>query len=361
MELLITFAVGMAAGAGIGVALTVVVVWTKEKIDRQRTFDEFVAELRETTEGVRTLLTDDMGDRRQTFGTMIEQLHNSARQTTDLMNVTQALSNALSHPTIRGQWGERMVEDVLRPAGFQEGINYEKQATMANTSNRPDYTFLLPRGLKVNLDAKFPLDNYLAYYKATSQAEQQEYKKRFLSDVRSRIKEVVNRGYISPDDNTVDCVLVFIPNEQVFSFINAVDSKLFDDAIRDRVVLCSPWTLYPVLAIIRAAVDNFILEKTTAELLPLMRKFDSQWEEFNKAIGRMGKKIDEAQKECRQLLDSRSSQFEKVLAQISAIRNPKDFNSVGSSSGVAADPSTDRAAGKRTAGPGGGDADGGPG
>ena len=47
-----------------------------------------------------------------------------------------------------------MVEDVLRPVGFKEGVNYQKQRTAEGSSARPDYSFLLPRGLKVNLDTK---------------------------------------------------------------------------------------------------------------------------------------------------------------------------------------------------------------
>lgn len=39
MELLITFAIGMMVGIALGVAVTIVVAWTKEKIECQRTFD----------------------------------------------------------------------------------------------------------------------------------------------------------------------------------------------------------------------------------------------------------------------------------------------------------------------------------
>lgn len=201
---------------------------------------------------------------------------------------------------------------------------------MVLTADRPDFTFLLPRGLKVNLDAKFPLDNYLAYYQAESDAEKREYKKRFLSDVRKRVKEVIGKGksYINLEENTVDFVTIFIPNEQVYSFINVYDSALFDDAIQSKVVLCSPWTLYPVLSIIRTAIDNFILEKTTATLLPLMGTFDKQWEAFNECLEKMGKKIGKAQKEHEQLVGTRHRQLDKVLGQIETLRQQTDFHAV---------------------------------
>jgi len=319
MGLLVSFAVGMILGTALGVALTILIAWTKEKIEQQRSFHDFASELHEAT-----------GSMRESFGSVSQQLDTAAFQTNALLQVTNPLSHALSHPTIRGEWGERMVEDVLKPIGFQEGINYTKQTGMTQTGDRPDFTFLLPRGLKVNLDSKFPLDNYLAYYQAKSSEEKRECKKHFLADVRRRVKEVIGKGYINPDENTVDFVIVFIPNEQVYSFINVYDPGLFDDAILHKVVLCSPWTLYPVLSIIRLAIDNFILEKTTADLLPLMGNFDKQWETFNQSLERMGKKIGEAQKEYEQLVGTRHRQLDKVLNQIEILRERTDFHTIDS-------------------------------
>ena len=328
MELLITFAIGLTMGIVLGIAVTIVVAWTNERMQRERSFEDFASELRGATDAMRVLFTDEMGNRRQTFGTITEKLTTAADQTNALLQVTHALSHALSHPTIRGQWGERMVEDVLKPTGFQEGINYLKQSGMTLTTDRPDFTFLLPRGLKVNLDAKFPLDNYLAFYQAKTEDEKRVFKKHFLSDVRKRVKEVIGKGYINPAENTVDFVLVFIPNEQVYSFINVYDPAIFDDAILSKVVLCSPWTLYPVLSIIRTAIDNFIMEKTTAALLPLMGTFDKQWENFNECLEKMGKKLAEAQKEHEQLVGTRHRQLDKVLGQIETLRQQTDFHAV---------------------------------
>ena len=40
---------------------------------------------------------------------------------------TENLNDVLSSSQARGQWGERLAEDMLRKAGFIEGVNYEKQ------------------------------------------------------------------------------------------------------------------------------------------------------------------------------------------------------------------------------------------
>ena len=60
----------------------------------------------------------------------------------DLADSTQKLSRILSSSQERGQWGERMVEDILSFMGLVEGINFEKQQQIAE--GRPDFTFKLP-------------------------------------------------------------------------------------------------------------------------------------------------------------------------------------------------------------------------
>ena len=61
---------------------------------------------------------------------------------------------------MRGQWGERMAEDVLRLAGFVENVNYRKQVQIEGGTGRPDYTFELPKGHVLYMDVKFPLAAY---------------------------------------------------------------------------------------------------------------------------------------------------------------------------------------------------------
>ncbi|MBD3224973.1 MAG: DNA recombination protein RmuC [Caldithrix sp.] len=259
-------------------------------------------------------------DRKQSYGELASQLKNSVEQTRQLQDVTHQLHTALSHSQVRGQWGERMAEDVLRVAGFIEGINYVKQASGADTTSRPDFTFVLPQNLKVNMDVKFPLSNYLNYLQAESDNDRQSYKHQFLRDVRKRIKEVTGRDYINPADNTVDYVIVFIPNEQVYTFINENDHSVLDDALKHKVILSSPVTLYAILAVIRQAIDNFNLEKTASEILSLLGEFKKQWSNFKEGMDKMGRRIQDAQKEFQNLMTTRTNQLERPLDKIETVR-----------------------------------------
>lgn len=260
-------------------------------------------------------------DRKLGYGELTQQLRQSSELTLQLQQTTNQLNTALTHSQMRGQWGERMAEDVLRLAGFIEGVNYLKQKSISEGASRPDFTFLLPHNLKVNMDVKFPLSNYIAYLNSESKTDKAQFKKQFLKDVRKRVKEVKGRDYINPADNTVDYVIVFIPNEQVYSFINETDQQLMDEALRNKVILSSPLTLYAVLSVIRQAVDNFNLEKTATEILNLLAEFNKQWNNYKESMDKMGRRIDDAQKEFQNLTGTRANQLERPLQKIEDLRN----------------------------------------
>ncbi|MHB1464831.1 MAG: DNA recombination protein RmuC [Thermoleophilia bacterium] len=270
-------------------------------------------------EGVSSMVKELEKDREQKFGELTSHLRTAGEQTQALARSTNSLREALASTRARGQWGERMAEDVLRMAGFIENVNYLKQKSSAE-GDRPDFTFLLPKELKLNMDAKFPLDNYMRYLETEPGVEQEQYRKAFLRDVKARVKEVTTRNYINHADNTVDYVLLFIPNEQIYSFIHEQDSSILDEGLRRHVVFCSPITLFAVLAVIRQAVDNFSLEQTSNEILELLNMFRKQWGEFVKRLEMLGKKLEAAQKDYEMLTTTRQRQLERPLDKIEDLR-----------------------------------------
>ncbi len=298
----------------------------KNLIDQQ--LDRMNGEL----EKVSKLMIDLERDRIDKFGQLTTHLQMAGEQTATLMRTTQSLREALASTKVRGQWGERMAEDVLRIAGFIENVNYLKQTSLDSGGSRPDFTFLLPRDLKLNMDVKFPLDNYLRYLEAESDAERIKFRDTFMRNVRDKIKEVTTRNYINAGDNTVDYVLLFIPNEHIYAFIHNQDSSLLDDGIRNKVIFCSPLTLFAILAVIRQAVDNFAIENTSKEILSLMGAFREQWIKFMDQLDKLGKRISDAQKEYESLITTRRRQLEKPLNKIEAIRTqqnlPIDVNAI---------------------------------
>jgi DNA recombination protein RmuC len=269
-------------------------------------------------------VTDLLAEFESERGAKLDVLQGVMRQQRDgiaeLSRTTQGLREALSSTKARGQWGERMAEDVLTLAGFVEGIQYRKQVAVEGGRGIPDFTFLLPRGVVLYMDVKFPLDNYLRYLDAASDLEQHRFRDDFLRDVRAKVKELAARAYCDSTAETVDCVLLFIPNEQLYGFIQEHDGAVLDQALERKIVMCSPLTLFAVLAVVRQAVDSFRLERTTSEILDVLGTFSKQWDGFVTQMDTLGKRLEGTASAYDQLVGARRRQLERQLDRIEDLR-----------------------------------------
>src|SRR6478609_2743540 len=286
----------------------------KSLIDQQLV--TMTGELDKVSELVRTL----DGGQRKANGELSNELRRQHEGLTALSEHTQQLREALASSKARGQWGERMAEDVLRLAGLLEGVNYRKQATLGN-AGRPDYTFMMPNGRVMHMDVKFPLDNYVRHLEATNDVERKQFRDQFLRDVRDRVKELNQRGYLDATDETVDCLLMFIPNEQVYAFVHEHDRAILDEAMRNKIVVCSPLTLYAVLAVVRQAVDNFQLERTSSEILALLGEFSVQWQKYTAQLEKVQLRFEQVAKEYAGLMTTRHRALQRPLDKIEHLRH----------------------------------------
>ena len=287
-------------------------------------------QLVQVTELVATL----QKDRANQHGELLNGLDAARRASSELAGLTGQLREALASPKARGAWGERMAEDVLRRAGFVDGVNYRKQTAVVGGPTIPDFTFLLPRDHVVHMDVKFPIDNYLRHLDADTDLERERTAKQFTRDVRGRVKELTGRGYVDPE-HTVEFLLLFIPNESVFAFIHEQDPELLDHAMAHKVVLCSPFSLFSMLAIIRQAMDNFLVEQASTEVLACLRSFKGEWSKLTEAMDKVGKHLETTQRSYEELNGPRRRVFEKKFAEIDQVQAGSGLAEAGGTEGSA--------------------------
>jgi len=281
------------------------------------------------------LIDQNLGDMKKTLKSLHDQsikltgnLETSSKETQRLQESTSKLREILSSSQKRGQWGERMVEDILDFIGFMEDKNYIKQSQV-ESGEKPDYTFLLPKEKKLNMDVKFPLASYERYINAELEEKRESEKKEFLKDVKNHIKTVAGREYVNPSEGTVDYVLLFIPNESIYGFINQEDTKLIDFALDKKVLLCSPLTLYAMLSLIYQATRNFAMEEKATEVMNLLQSFRMQWEKYVEVMDKLGRSLDTARKDYDVLVTTRKKQLEKPLTQIDEITSGGGNHGIG--------------------------------
>ena len=280
---------------------------------KKELIDKSLDNMNKELESVKKLMTDLEADRSAKFGELSEAIKNANAQTQRLQSTAERLNQALSNSSVRGQWGERMADDILHMIGFVEGVNYIKQKMIESSGSKPDFTFMLPKDLKINMDVKFPFANFLAYLDANTDEERKTYTSKFLQDVRTKVKEISSREYINPEQQTLDFAIMFVPNQHVYEFINESDTEIFEDALKEKVILTSPMTLYSMLVIVRQSTDIFNLQNNINEILKVFGSFNKQWENFTKSFDATGKKIEDAHVEFEKLTTTRKRMLESQL------------------------------------------------
>ena len=258
----------------------------------------------------------------------------------DLKNVTSRLNLTLSSNQKRGNWGEIQVEKILEDSGLVKGQNFETQKPM-ESGKIPDVTLNLPEGQILNLDVKFPLNNYMKYLDVIEKRENSidesdydlldksasELKNDFLSDVRKRVNEVTKEGYIDPKNNTIDYALLFVPVEGIFQFIVENELELtngkidiYNEAIEKNIIMVPPSLLLVYYSTIKNAVETFSLQDKARDLIDLHKVFLTQWEKYRKQIDGLQASITSLQNKYDELTNVRSNELFKVVEKIDDLK-----------------------------------------
>jgi DNA recombination protein RmuC len=169
------------------------------------------------------------------------------------------------------------------------------------------------------MDVKFPVDNYLRVLDAEADDVRARHTKAFVSDVRSHIRSLAGRGYVDHRD-TVDCLLLFIPNEAVYAFLHEADPDVVDVALGQRVVLCSPSTLFAVLAVVRRSVEQFQLERRSDEILRCLGSLAGEWDKLTGSLDKVGRQLDLAHRTFHDELNgTRRRVFQRRLEEVESL------------------------------------------
>ncbi len=272
--------------------------------------DEIRLQLKETDRNLRK--SDE--DRISSFSALKKELETHKQLADDLRGSTDELKNVLSNNQTRGQFGERIAEDLLKMAGFV--INQDYFAQRQAGEGRPDFTIVLPDQTKINIDVKFPYQNLQKSAEAKDPEEKKRHFAQFQRDVRKKIGDIANRNYINPDDNTVDFAVAFIPNEMIFSYIYERSNDIWEEAMTKKVILAGPYSFVALLRLIKQAHSNFKMQSNIHGIIGLVQKFRQEYDKFSGELDALGNRLDSASKQFQVVSSTRSRQLGRVIDQI---------------------------------------------
>lgn len=202
------------------------------------------------------------------------------------------LTEALSGNTkVQGDWGEMVLETILVKSGLVEGENYFVQRTknddgtqIKNDDNgrlRPDVVVALPDKKCIVIDSKVSLTAYVNYINADNDDDRQRFGKAHLLSVRSHLKELETKRYQDfvgvGNDDRIDYVLMFIPNEHAYMAAMTLDNSLWMEAYEKRVVIISP---AHVISTLRLIAQLWTRDKQTKNALKIAEEGGKLYDKF---------------------------------------------------------------------------------
>ena len=104
------------------------------------------------------------------------------------------------------------------------------------------------------------------------------------------------------------------------------DPDLIDAALSQRVVLCSPFTLFAMLAVIRQAMDSFRLERVGDEILQCLGGFRLQWQKFSEQVDVVARRLESTQRAYDDLAGTRRKALQRTIDDVDELRTRRGLD-----------------------------------
>ncbi len=232
---------------------------------------------------------------------------------TDANNLANALKG---QSKTQGDWGEMILETILRNSGLVKGVHYRTQDTIRDDSGktvksasdhimRPDVIVNYPDGKAVVIDSKVSLTAYTDYVAADDPKKREDALQRHIRSVQAHVDELVKKDYSAylRKGDSVDFVVMFIPNDPSYQAALQGDSGLWNRAFEKRILIVNPFNLMTLLYIIKVAWNRMAQErnqqeivKTAETLLARVQRFFAAFDDVGRQLESTGKKYEAAVK-----------------------------------------------------------------
>lgn len=285
-------------------------------VNKKEAIEKLVSQVLEELNRSNNKIENTEKERIAMFNLLKKEVENHQKITEQLSATTEGLKKVLSNNQLRGQFGEQVAEDLLKMCGFVRGTNYEFNKEQKGTDSRPDFAIFMPDGTRINVDAKFPYSNL----QKMIETEDQEAKKRLMTeferDIKNKIKQVTTRDYIDPENKTVDFVILFIPNEMIFSFIYDKMNDVWTEAMRNKVVMAGPFSFTAILRLIAQAYSNFRIQENTHKIIQYIKTFEKEFANYSNEFEKIGKKIRELDNQYATVSTTRTNVLLRTVEKI---------------------------------------------
>ena len=275
----------------------------EERAERDGSVLRALAPVRSQLEQVGARVESLEKQRAEQHAALAEQLRTTALREQDLARSTASLEGALRSRSARGMWGEVELARVLEASGMMRHVDFSEQRTIgalvqrrggpagppgsvgsvgsaagegAAGRSRPDVVVHLPGEGYLAVDAKAPMDSYLAATAVQGSGPEDEERRGRLLEAHARalrghVDQLAARRYDRALGDSPELVVLFVPAEAVLSAALEADPALLEHALGRGVALASPVSLLTLLRTCATAWARTAVNDDARELLELGR------------------------------------------------------------------------------------------
>ena len=236
-------------------------------------------------------------ERQRSYALVEKELKRVVENNLELSKETRALKEALKRPHVRGRWGEMQLKNCVELAGMSEhtDITFQDYNQVDSKILIPDMSVRMPGGRTVVVDAKTPIDAFLASLEATSDEQRNAEMIRHGKQVKNHIREMAKKSYGEALEGSADFTVMFLPNESFLYAALETQPDLVEFAMERKILVATPPTFVGLLKVIRYGWNEDKLTRNAEQISEIGRELHKRIADFVEAYSGVGKALHDAQ------------------------------------------------------------------
>lgn len=283
------------------------------KADNSESMENITKPLRDNLKQLQEAIRLTNSETAKSTASLSEQLKAMSDQTTKIDRTATMLTNVIRGGNkAQGNWGERMLTEILDAQGYRLGTDYDVQQTITDDKGNivvsdesgkrmiPDVILHYPDNEDVVIDSKMSIDAYYQYVNTDDETLKRKFADDLVKSVRTQAVNLARKDYsryITKPRRAIDFVIMFVPNEGALQLALAHDPKIWREAFDRHVFITGQQNLMAILRMIQIAWRQYAQTESQKKVFEMADEMIKRVGEFIKRFDKLKKDIDTLHKD----------------------------------------------------------------